>query len=261
MLKRLLVTGAAGGIGRVIRPRLASLAEVIRLSDLAAPDGAGSGEEVVACDLADEAAVRELVQNCDGIIHLGGISTEDRFDRLLSANIVGLYNLYEAARAHGHPRILFASSNHVVGFHPQERHLDATAPLRPDSLYGVSKCFGEALARMYFDKFGQETAIVRIGSCFERPTDARMLSTWLSHDDLMDLIACVFRAPRLGCPVVWGASANDAGWWDNRLASHVGWRPRSNAEAFRPEVERAGAAAPSSFLQGGNFPAAPIMKD
>lgn len=257
-MKRLLLTGAAGGIGRAIRPRLAALAEVVRVSDLRAPANPGFGEEAIGCDLADKDGVLDLVKDCDGIIHLGGVSTEDSFDRIVPANIVGLHNLYEAARAHGRPRILFASSNHATGFHAQDQHLDATAQLRPDSLYGVSKCFGEALARMYFDKLGQETAIVRIGSCFERPTDLRMLSTWLSYDDLVSLISCVFRAPHLGCPIIWGVSNNDASWWDNRLAAHVGWRPRSNAEMFRPELEKTGSPVPSVRLQGGSYPAAPI---
>lgn len=265
MLKRLLLTGAAGGLGRAIRPHLSALAETVRVSDIADPGAGAAHEEVVRCDLADAAAVAALVAGCDGIVHLGGISVEDEFSRIVGANIVGLQNLYEAARAAGRPRILFASSNHTIGFYRQDEHLDAAAPLRPDGLYGVSKCFGEALARMYFDKFGQESALVRIGSCTERPANHRMLSTWLSYGDFLALIACVFRAPRLGCPVIFGVSDNDARWWDNSAAAYLGWRPRDNAERFRAEIEakmpRPPADAPLALYQGGQFTQDPIFRE
>jgi uronate dehydrogenase len=177
MLKRLLITGAAGGLGRAMRDRLTGLAEVPRLSDIADLDTAAPHQELMPCDLGDSAAVRQVVADCDDIVHLGGVSAEEQFSKILNANILGLYNLYEAARANGKPGILFASSNHTVGFYRQDEYLDAAARLRPDGLYGVSKCFGEALARMYFDKFGQETALVRIGTCVERPANHRMLET------------------------------------------------------------------------------------
>lgn len=264
-LKRLLITGAAGGLGRVMREKLAPMAGTLRLSDIADLGQADPNEELVRCDLGDAAAVDRLVEGCDAIVHLGGVSTENTFEKILNGNIVGLYNLYEAARAHGRPRILFASSNHTIGFYRQDEHLAPTAPLRPDSLYGVSKCFGEAMARLYFDKFGQETAIVRIGSCFTKPTNHRMLSTWLSYDDLADLAGCVFRAPRLGCPVIWGASDNDAGWWDNSAVGYLGWKPKDNAEAFRAEleqtVERPDPTSPLAVYQGGPYIQEPIYKD
>jgi uronate dehydrogenase len=258
-MQRLLVTGAAGNLGRLCRARLGHMANVLRLSDIADVGPAGAGEEVVMCDLGDRAAVFDLVAGCDGIVHLGGVSVEDTFDRINRANIVGVYNLYEAARAAGMPRILFASSNHTIGYHRQDEHLDAGAALRPDGLYGVSKCFGEAIATMYHDKFGQETARVRIGSCFPEPRDHRMLATWLSPDDFVALVECVFRVPRLGCPVVWGVSDNDRSWWDNRAARFIGWRPRDNAEAFRAALDarlpRPPADAPESVYQGGRFTA------
>jgi uronate dehydrogenase len=265
MLKRLLITGAAGGLGRVMRDHLTGFAEVLRLSDIADLGVAAPHEELMPCDLADAAAVRRLVADCDGIVHLGGVSVEDRFSKILNANILGHYNLYEAARAHGKPRILFASSNHTVGFYRQDEYLEATSPLRPDGLYGVSKCFGEALARMYFDKFGQETALVRIGSCMEKPSNHRMLSTWLSYSDFTALIGCVFRVPRLGCPIIWAVSDNDSRWWDNSAAAYLGWRPRDNAERFRAEldatVERPAPDATLALFQGGQFVADPIFPE
>lgn len=264
-MRRLLLTGAAGGMGRALRGRLAGLAETIRLSDIADPGPAGPGEEVVRCDLADAEAVRDLVAGCDGIVHLGGISVEDTFSRIMQANLLGVYNLYEAARAAGQPRILFASSNHAVGFYPQSHRLRGDEPPRPDGLYGVSKCFGEALATMYFHKFGQETALVRIGSCVAEPVNHRMLSTWLSYDDFTRLCATVFRAPRLGCPVIWGASANDAGWWDHSAHAYLGWRPRDNAEEWRAAIDAAQPRpAPDdavALYQGGVFTSDTIHQD
>lgn len=262
-MKRLLVTGAAGGLGRAMRTRLASMADVIRMSDIVELGKAEAHEEVVTCDLSDAEAVDRLVEGCEGILHLGGISVEDKFSKILNANLLGLYNLYEAARAHGKPRILFASSNHTVGFYRQDQHLDTVAPMRPDGLYGVSKCFGEALAHMYFDKFQQETAIVRIGSCMEKPSNHRMLSTWMSFDDFASLIGCVFRAPMLGCPIIWGVSDNDSRWWDNSAASFLGWHPKDNAERFRAELDaavvRPDPRSPMAVYQGGQFTQDPIF--
>ncbi len=263
-MNRILLTGAAGGLGRVMRTRLKHLGP-LRLSDIADLGPAADGEEIVPCDLADRDAVMRLVEGCDAVVHLGGVSVEDRFSKIVDANIVGLFNLYEAARAHGHPRILFASSNHTVGFYPQDETLDAACTFRPDGLYGVSKCFGEALARMYFEKFGQETAIVRIGSCVAEPLNHRMLSTWLSFDDFVSLVERVFTVPRLGCPIVWGASNNDRGWWDNSKAGYLGWRPKDNAEAFAQkldaEQERPAVDSAMALYQGGVFTNDPIFPE
>jgi len=263
-MQRLLITGAAGGIGRVMRSKLAGLADVIRLSDREGIEDLGAQEEFIQADLADRAAVERAVAGVDAIVHLGGVSTEAAFEPILQANIVGLYHLYEAARAHGQPRILFASSNHTIGFYRQDERIDADAPVRPDSLYGVSKCFGEALARLYFHKFAQETAIVRIGSCFAKPTNHRMLATWLSYDDFARLATRVFSVPRLGCPTIYGASANGQSWWDNTQAAYLGWQPQDSAEAWRAEVEahapRPAADDPLVVYQGGTFTAQPLVK-
>lgn len=261
-MHRLLLTGAAGAMGRALRPRLRPLASILRLSDIDPVAAAGAGEEVMCCDLADAEAVRHLVAGCDGIIHLGGISVEDSFERILAANIIGARNLYEAARAAGMPRILFASSNHAIGFYRQDERVDVDSPLRPDSYYGLSKGFGETLARLFFDKHGQETAIVRIGSCVEAPLTRRMLSSWLSYDDFVSLAACVFSVPKLGCPVIFGASANQAGWWSNAAVADLGWQPRDNAEIHRAAVEAMTPVPapndPTRLYQGGAFVPAPL---
>lgn len=265
MLNRLLITGAAGGLGKVSRTRLTHLAHTLRLSDVAPLGDAGPGEEVMPADLGDAAAVDALVAGCDGIVHLGGISVEDCFSRILNANIVGIFNLYEAARRHGVKRVFLASSNHTIGFYRQHQRLDETATFRPDGLYGVSKCYAETMALLYHDKFGIETARVRIGSCFSQPMDRRQLSTWLSYDDFVALVERVFQVERLGCPVIYGASANDAGWWDNSHLTGLGWQPKDNAEIFRAAVEAAAPAPaandPAALYHGGKFAADPIFPE
>lgn len=264
-MKRLLITGAGGNLGKLARARLGHMADILRLSDIGemAP-AAGPHEEVVPCDLGDETAVMELVADCDAILHLGGVSVERPWKDIQNANITGVYNLYEAARAHGMPRIFFATSNHTIGYYTQDKVLTVQDPVKPDGLYGVSKCFGEAMASLYHSKFGQETALIRIGSCFEKPADRRMMATWLSPDDFIRLVECVFRAPMLGCPVIWGVSNNDEGWWDTSTARLIGWRPQDNSESYREEIEAARpcppADAPESRYQGGKFTAEPIHK-
>ncbi len=265
LLNRLLITGAAGQLGRMAREKMRPYAKILRISDVADLEPAGDGEEVVTCDLGDKDAISSLMEGCDGILHLGGVSVEDTFQKILNSNIVGVYNLYEAARTHGQPRIIFASSNHAIGYHKQDSRLDAESLTKPDGLYGVSKCYGENMASLYHDKFGQETLIVRIGSCFPEPKDHRMLATWISHEDFISLIVCAFRVPRLGCPVVYGASDNDASWWDNSAARYLGWRPKDNSEVFRErldrEQERPGPDDPRSLYQGGVFTSYPIYEE
>ena len=135
---RLLLTGAAGGLGRVLRPRLKLMCDTLRVSDIGDLGSAAAGEELQAAALQDRAAVLALRDGVQAVVHLGGVSTEQPFDLILQANIVGVYNLYEAARRHGTRRIVFASSNHVTGFYRQDEVIDAKAPMRPDGYYGLS---------------------------------------------------------------------------------------------------------------------------
>jgi uronate dehydrogenase len=256
VLQRLLLTGAAGGLGKVLRASLKPFARTLRLSDIGAMEPAGDGEEVVPCNLADKAAVDALVRDCDAIVHLGGVSVERPFEEILEANIKGVFHLYEGARRHGVKRVVFASSNHVVGFHKQGEMLDADCAKRPDGYYGLSKAYGEDLSRFYFDRYGIETACVRIGSSFPEPKDRRMLVTWLSYADLTELVrACLF-APTLGHTIVYGASANRDKWWDNSKAEHLGWTPRDSSEPFRAKAEQVPPLAeddPARIYQGGAF--------
>ncbi|EHK63939.1 nad-dependent epimerase/dehydratase [Achromobacter arsenitoxydans SY8] len=217
---------------------------------------AQDGEEVVPCNLADAPAVSELVRGVDAIVHLGGVSVERPFEEILPANIQGVYNLYEAARLQGVKRVVFASSNHVIGFYEQGRTLDADVPLRPDGYYGLSKAYGENLSRFYFDRYGIQTVCLRIGSSFPEPKDRRMLVTWLSHDDLTDLVLRSLFTPDVGHLIVYGASANRDSWWDNRSAAALGFAPKDSSERFRAQVEAQPALSaddPAARFQGGAF--------
>src|SRR5471030_200896 len=159
---RLLLTGAAGGLGKVLRERLRPYAQVLLLSDIADMAAAGANEEVQPCDLSDKQAVHQLVEGVDAIVHFGGVSVERPFEEILGANISGVFHIYEAARRHGVKRLIFASSNHVIGFHKQTETLDAHCQRRPDGYYGLSKSYGEDMATFYFDRYGIETVSIRI---------------------------------------------------------------------------------------------------
>jgi uronate dehydrogenase len=256
-LGRLLLTGAAGALGRQLRPRLRPRCTLLRVSDVAAMDPATAGEEVVQAALENQPAVHALLEGIDAVVHLGGISTEQPFEPVLQANIIGVYNLYEAARRHGVKRIVFASSNHVTGFYRQDEVVAAHMPVRPDGYYGLSKAFGENLSRFYFDRYGIETVCLRIGSSFPAPKDRRMLATWLSYDDLERLVIASLTAPVVGHSIVYGMSDNTTTWWDNTPARHIGFRPQDSSEPYRAAKEAAQPALdredPAVIYQGGAF--------
>ena len=254
---RLLLTGAAGGLGKVLRARLKPFTRVLRVSDREDLGPAAEGEEVVRCELSDRAATLRLVEGVDAVAHFGGISVEGPFDPILQSNIVGVYNLYEAVRRHGVGRVVFASSNHVTGYYKRSDTIDADDPVRPDGLYGVSKAFGENLSRFYFDRHGVETVCLRIGSSFPQVKDRRMLSTFLSYDDLVELVRCALFAPKVDHTIAFGMSDNSSKWWDNSKAAHLGFTPRDTADAQRERVEAQSPALdpadPAAIYQGGAF--------
>ena len=257
----ILMTGAAGGLGLAMRERLKANCDVLRLSDREATratlGAAQPGEEIVLADLARADEVEAAVQGCQAIVHFGGISTEGPFEPILQANILGLYNLYEAARKHGVRRIVFASSNHVTGYYRQSDTITPAHPARPDSLYGVSKAFGEDLSSMYFDRYGIETACVRIGSSFPEPKDRRMLASWLSYDDLHRLVVACLSTPVLGHTILFGMSNNAVRWYDNSSAQHVGFVPQDSSDVFKEAVyartPEPDVTDPSVQYQGGGF--------
>ncbi|MGW0736208.1 NAD-dependent epimerase/dehydratase family protein [Streptomyces sp. NPDC002851] len=235
--RTVLLTGAAGGLGTLMRELLPAFGYHLRLFDVRRIPGA---PDAITADLADKAAVHEAVRGVDAVLHLAGISLEASFDRILRANIEGTYHLYEAAREEGVRRMVFASSNHAVGFHPRPRSGDPRLPVdvphRPDTYYGLSKAFGEDLAQFYWDKFGVETVSVRIGSCFPEPTSVRMLSLWLSPADGARLFHAALTAPEVGHTVVYGSSANTRLWWDLSAARGLGYEPRDDSEAYAEKL-------------------------
>jgi len=255
--RRLLLTGAAGALGRELRGRLPAHCDALRVSDIAPLGDAAAGEEVAVVDLADAGAVHALLEGVDAVVHLGGVSTEQPWEAILPANIVGTYNVYEAARRQGVRRIVYASSNHVTGFYRQDEVISPRAPARPDGLYGLSKAFGEDLAQLFFDRHGIETVSLRIGSSFPEPANRRMLATWLSYDDLERLVLAGLAAPVVGHSIVYGVSANARTWWDNTPARHLGYVPRDSSERFTAAVEAREAPAdlsdPAQVFQGGAF--------
>jgi uronate dehydrogenase len=255
--KRLLLTGAAGGLGKILRERIKPWADVVRLSDISDMGAAQEGEEIVQCDLSDKAAVLKLLEGVDAVLHFGGISTENTFEAIMYANIQGTYNIYEAAHRNGVKRLVFASSNHAVGFYKQQEIIDADAPTRPDSMYGISKVFGEQLSRYYWDRAGIETVCIRIGSSFPEPTNVRMMASWFSYDDLVEALRVSLFTPRVGHTILFGTSDNAVKWWDNRKASHLGFRPKDSSSQFDHNFPNNGTYPPAddpvSLYVGGKF--------
>lgn len=235
--RTVLLTGAAGGLGTLMRGLLPAYGYELRLFDATPIEGE---PDAVTADLADKEALREAVEGVDAIIHLAGISLEASFDKILRSNIEGTYNLYEAARAAGVPRVVNASSNHAVGFTPRPRGDDPLIPVdtprRPDTYYGLSKCFGEDLAQLYWDLHGLESVSVRIGSCFLEPTTVRMLSVWMSPGDGARLFHAALTAERVGHTVVYGSSANTRLWWDLSTARALGYEPQDDSEQYADKL-------------------------
>jgi uronate dehydrogenase len=229
-MQRVLLTGAAGGVGTMIWPLLRAVYPGLVLSDLRAPDALSRDAPFRQADLADLAQVERAVEGMEGILHLGGFSVEGPWETILQANIVGCWNLFEAARRKGVKRVVFASSNHAMGFYPRRSHIGVAAVPRPDSRYGVSKVFGEAVGALYADKHGLGVLSIRIGNVGEKPVDRRRLAIWLHPEDLVQLMRIGLEHPALGYEVVYGASANERTWWDNTRAYELGYRPKHRAE-------------------------------
>ncbi|MEZ7005744.1 NAD-dependent epimerase/dehydratase family protein [Streptomyces sp. AD55] len=231
--RTVLLTGAAGGVGTLMRDLLPAYGYRLRLFDVRPVEGE---PEAVVADLANAAAVREAVRGVDAIVHLAGISLEAPFEDILRANIRGVHHVYEAAREEGVRRVVFASSHHAVGYTPCPREGDPLVPVgtphRPDTFYGLSKSFGEDLAQLYWDKHGVETVSVRIGSCFPEPTGVRALALWLSPADCARLLHAALTAEDVGHTVVYGSSANTRLCWDLGSARALGYEPRDDSEPY-----------------------------
>ena len=256
-MARILLTGAAGGIGTHLRKILKPVYPDMRLSDLKKPGDLAANEEFVAADLARIDEVERAVDGIDGIIHMGGFSVEGPWETILQANIIGCYNLFEAARRKGVKRVVFASSNHAVGFYPRHHHIGVDVTVRPDSRYGVSKVFGEAVGALYADKHGMKVTCLRIGNFGDMPLDQRRLSIWLKPDDLVQLCRIGLEHLDLRYEIFYGASWNERGWWDNHKAYDYGYRPTGRGEDHREHAMAEQAKLKpdpiGDFFQGGTF--------
>lgn len=235
--ERILITGAAGRLGTELRKGLAPLAKVIRLATRTPFDDLAPNEEQAVFDLSDMEATIAATKDCDAIVHFGGAPNECAWQTILDSNIRGSYHIYEGARKHGAKRVIYASSVHAIGYHDIESHISADAPVRPDSLYGVSKNFVESLSRLYWDKFGIESVCLRIFSSFPEPADRRMLWSYLSFGDCVRLVEASLTAPRVGHTISFGISDNKVKAVDNSGANHLGYIPQDSSEPFRAAVE------------------------
>jgi len=253
---KIALSGAGGQLGSVVRTALLARGVPLRSAGGSRPLAPlVEGEDLMHGDLRERGVVDRLLEGVDVLIHFAGTSVERPLPEIIDNNLRALVEVYEGARRHGVRRVVFASSNHAIGMYPVTEHLSLDCELRPDGFYGLSKVWGESLARMYWDKHGIETICVRIGSCIERPTEPRHLSTWFGHRDLLHFIDRCIEATDVGFMVVWGVSANKRSWWDNRGAERLGYQPTQDAEEYAAEV----LAQPDPLdalgqrFQGGSF--------
>lgn len=253
---KVLLTGASGNMGRLLRVALPRNGVNLRSAGGRSPlEPHFDGEDLMHGDLRDPAVIDRLLQGVQTVVHLAGTSVERPLPEIIDNNLLALHALYEGARRHGVRRIVFASSNHAFGMHAVDRQLAPDAPYRPDTLYGLSKAWGELMGRMYWDKHGIEGIALRIGSCEKEPANPRHLSTWLSHEDTVQLVLCCIRAPAVGYMPVWGVSDNARSYWTPNAAAAIGYQPQSRSEDHAERV----LSGPNPLdgvarrFQGGNF--------
>jgi uronate dehydrogenase len=258
-MQKILITGAAGDVGTRLRKLLKGVYS-LRVSDIRKPADLGADDEFVTADLGDYEQTKQITAGIDGIVHLGGYSVEGPWETIHKSNIVGCYNLFEAAYRSGVKRIVFASSNHAVGFYPRDRKIGVDVTVRPDSRYGVSKAFGEAVGALYADKHGLRVTCIRIGNVGDKPLDKRRMSIWIKPEDLAQLIRIGLEHPDIRFEIFYGASDNAAGWWDNSNARRYGYRPQFRSEDFRDEAMAAQAKLPADPV-GDRFQGGPFCSD
>nr|WP_294513035.1 NAD(P)-dependent oxidoreductase [uncultured Rhodopila sp.] len=235
--KPVLLTGASGALGRVLVRHLGGLGWKLVLTDIAPfPEALPPGAAFTRVDLEDGVAVLRLAEGCGAILHLGGASTDQPFETVIGPNIRGVYHIYEAARREK-ARVVFASSNHSIGFHERAESIGADTQFLPDTYYGLSKAYGELMGRLYWFKHGVESVFVRIGSATPEPVNARMLASWLSYGDFARMMERSVLAKSVGCSVLWGASKN-AGmtWWRDDARQALGWEPVDSADGFTAQL-------------------------
>jgi uronate dehydrogenase len=255
-MKKVLLTGASGDVGTRLRKLLKPIYPGLILSDMKTPADLGPDETFIPANLANFNEVLTAVNGVEGIIHLGGFSVEGPWETILNSNIIGTYNLYEAARQSGVKRIVFASSNHAVGFYPREKTIGTEVIALPDGRYGVSKLFGEGVAALYAYKHGLGTLAIRIGNVGDKPLDRRRLAIWLKTEDLVQLVRIGLEKPDLLFEVVYGMSDNKRAWWDNSRALELGYQPEGRSEDYAEGVlagEKPVTDHVAAYYQGGPF--------
>jgi uronate dehydrogenase len=237
-MTKVALSGASGNMGRILRTELQKRGIDLRSAGGRTPlVPLHEGEDIMHGDLRDPAVVDRLLNGVDVLIHLAGTSVERPLAEIIENNLVGLHQVYEGLRRNKVRRVIFASSNHAFGMHSVKDKLKLDAPFRPDGLYGLSKVWGEAMTRMYWDKHGIEGISVRIGTAFDKPpADFRQLSTWFGTKDLVELMMQCITVPNVGYMAVWGVSNNTRSYWDNTGAEKLGYNPKQNAEDFAPEI-------------------------
>ncbi len=261
-MKKLVLTGAAGRLGSYLREPLTKLADELVSTDIAEDIGTlYAGESYVKADLADLDAMIEILKDADMVVHFGAIGDEAPFEEILGPNIIGAHNVWEASYRNGVKRVVYASSVHAVGMHKISDNIGIDAPHRPDTFYGLAKCFAEDLGRMYWDKRGVESVHMRIFSCAQ-VVAPRSLSTWLSYDDLIRMVSAAITAQTVGFSIVYGISNNDRAPVHNTGAGHIGYKPQDNAEQFAEAIlADAPPADPTDLAQmtiGGPFATIPL---
>ena len=257
---RVLITGAAGRIAKHIRERLAPRCNELRLADCIAFEAQHAHETAHLVDLSVEAQIAPLLEGVDAIVHLAGFPREASWATILPGNVVAVANLWEAALQAGVRRIVYATSNHAVGFYPRSQRIDGNVASRPDSRYGVAKVFMESVASLYADKYGITAMGIRIGHCAPEPSDARMLSHWVHPEDLADLVELGLTAS-IDHEIVYGVSANSATWWDNSRAEALGYAPKHSADTFAEALrDKRSDSDVAERYQGGSFAAAEYVQ-
>ncbi len=235
-MKKIVLTGAAGRLGSYLREPMSKWADELVSTDIV--DDIGTlypGESYQQGDLASMDDMLRVLEGAEMVVHMGAYADEGPFEQLLGPNFIGAYNIWEAAFRQGLKRVIYGSSIHAVGMHPKNEFIGTDVRHRPDTFYGLAKCFAEDLGSMYWDKRGLESVHMRILSC-AKVNNARALGSWLSYDDLIQLTQRSIEAPVTGFTVVYGVSDNDRVPVDNAKASFLGYRPKDNAEQFATEV-------------------------